>query len=127
MSTTLSGTFVWNELLTQDAAAARTFFSELLGWTAREVRMAPGAYHIFESGGRDVGGLMQVAGPQWQGVPAHWLPYIRVDDVDAAAARVPALGGNVSIPPTSEPGVGRFCMIADPTGAAVALITFERP
>ncbi len=126
MSTVASNTFVWNELLTPDAAAAASFLRELLGWTARAEAMAPGGYHVLESGGRDVGGIFEMSGAEWQGTRPQWLSYIRVEDVDAAAARVPALGGLVRVPPTSEPGVGRFCVIADPTGALLALITFEQ-
>ncbi len=126
MSTVATNAFVWNELLTRDAKSAQAFYTGLLGWSAREERMGPGAYYMFQAGGHDVGGLVPITGPEWQGVPAQWLPYIRVDDVDAAAARALALGGTIRIPPTSEPGVGRFCLIADPTGAPVALIAFER-
>ncbi len=126
MSTVTTNTFVWNELLTPNAAAARTFYEELLGWTARAEPMSPGSYHVLESGGRDVGGLFEMSGSDWQDTAPQWLPYIRVDDVDAAAARASALGGLVRIPPTSEPGVGRFCVIADPTGALLALITLDR-
>ncbi len=126
MSTVASSRFVWNELLTRDGARARTFFRELLGWTARAEPMGPGSYHVLEGDGRDVGGVFEMSGPEWQGIQSQWLAYVRVDDVDAAAARVPALGGAVRIPPTSEPGVGRFCVISDPAGALLALIAFER-
>ncbi len=126
MSTVASNTFVWNELLTSDAAAARRFYRELLGWTARAEPMGPGSYHVLESDGRDVGGIFEMSGPEWRGTQPQWLSYVRVDDVDAAAARAPALGGVVRIPPTSEPGVGRFCVVAEPGGALLALISFER-
>ncbi len=126
MSTVASNTFVWNELLTRDGAATRAFFQELLGWSARSEAMSPGSYHVLESDGRDVGGIFEMSGPDWQGIQPQWLSYVRVEDVDASAARVPGLGGTVHIPPTSEPGVGRFCLVTDPTGASIALIAFER-
>jgi hypothetical protein len=48
-----------------------------------------------------------------------------VDDVDDRAAKVKELGGTVCVPPTDIPNVGRFCVINDPTGAAVSLITLK--
>ena len=61
-----------------------------------------------------------MVGPQWQGVPAHWMSYFTVDDVDAAAAKVKELGGNVCVPPTDIP-VGRFAVVSDPAGATFSL------
>jgi len=59
-------------------------------------------------------------------VPAHWMAYIAVDDVDAAAAKLDSLGGTLIHGPQDIPNVGRFCIIQDPTGAAVGLITMDR-
>jgi len=119
------GTFGWNELMTPDAGTARRFFTELLGWTAQEVDMGPeGSYTVFRKGEKTVAGMMRMEGPRWEGIPPHWLGYITVEDVDAAARRAEALGGKIHHPPTDVPNVGRFCVIADPTGAVVALISF---
>ncbi|MCR5879018.1 VOC family protein [Phenylobacterium sp. J367] len=58
-----------------------------------------------------------------QGVPPNWTSYVAVDDVDAAAAKATTLGGEVQVPPTDIPGIGRFAVIADPTGAVIAIMT----
>jgi predicted enzyme related to lactoylglutathione lyase len=49
---------------------------------------------------------------------------VTVDDVDAVAAKVKAGGGNVLVPPTDVPQVGRFCVFADPQGAVISAITY---
>jgi len=121
-----NGTFCWNELVTRDPEAARTFFGGLLGWTFREVDMGPsGTYTIIQNAGKDGGGMMKMDGAMWDNIPPHWMAYIAVDDVDACAARTPELGGTICVPPTDVPGVGRFCVINDPTGAVVSLMTFK--
>jgi predicted enzyme related to lactoylglutathione lyase len=51
------------------------------------------------------------------------MAYVTVDDVDAAAAKVKSLGGTVLQEPFDLEGVGRICMIADPGGARLGLIT----
>lgn len=121
-------TFIWNELMTTDADGAKRFFGELLGWQAVDVPVQcpegpPMTYTLFKEEGRDVGGMMKMDGPMFQGVPPHWMGYIGVPDVDAAAAKVVELGGKICVPPTDIPDIGRFCVITDPAGATVALMT----
>lgn len=121
------GTFVWNELMTPDADGAKKFYGELLGWSAADVQVqspeGPFTYTLFKKDDRDCGGMMKMDGPMWQGVPPHWMAYVEVADVDAAAAKVTALGGKVCVPPTDIPDIGRFCVINDPAGATLSLMT----
>ncbi|MCA1631798.1 MAG: VOC family protein [Acidobacteria bacterium] len=120
------GAFCWNELGTRDAGAAKKFYTELLGWQLKEGDAAPGAYTEIVVGGAHVGGIYQ-AGPEYGDMPSQWTAYVAVDDVDAAAKRVAELGGKVRVPPNDIPGVGRFCVINDPTGATLSLITLKSP
>ncbi len=45
------------------------------------------------------------------------MGYIAVEDIDAAVKKTPELGGTVLHGPQEVPGVGRFAIIQDPTGA----------
>jgi predicted enzyme related to lactoylglutathione lyase len=54
-------------------------------------------------------------------MPPHWLTYVGTDDVDATAAKAKDLGGNVIVEPADIPEVGRFSIVADPTGAVFGL------
>jgi len=51
-----------------------------------------------------------------------WLPYVKVADCDATAAQAAGLGGQVMMAPTDIPNVGRFAVICDPLGAALAVM-----
>jgi predicted enzyme related to lactoylglutathione lyase len=121
------GTSGWNELVTTDTGAARNFFGKLLGWTFEDMPMpdGQGAYVVASAGGQRAAGMFQMSGENFKGVPPHWMGYITVTDVDAAAAKVSTLGGKVCIPPTDIPKVGRFCIISDPTGATVSLMQWS--
>ena len=124
------GMFMWNELATPDPERCKAFFGEVLGWTSVDMPM-PGqegtsTYTVWKVGDDMAGGMLKMEGPEWEGMLPHWLSYIEVDDIDATAAKVPQAGGQVKVPPTEIPGVGRFCVIVDPTGAAVALMTSEQ-
>jgi predicted enzyme related to lactoylglutathione lyase len=58
-------------------------------------------------------------------VPPHWLPYFCVANCDESAARATGLRGSLKVPPTDIPKVGRFSIIQDPTGAVLAIISFN--
>jgi predicted enzyme related to lactoylglutathione lyase len=118
------GTFCWNELGTKDLDAAKRFYTELLGWELKESNAAGMAYNEIYVAGRPIGGLYQM-GPEYGDAPSHWMPYVQVDDVEASARRVEELGGKVCVPPTDIPNTGRFCVVTDPTGATISLITLQ--
>lgn len=118
----LHGKFVWYELMTSDTAAAKTFYSGLLGWETQDADMGDMTYTLLSAGGVDVGGLMEVpADARAMGAGPSWIGYVAVDDVDAGAAQFKADGGAVYREAADIPGVGRFAIVADPQGAVLAL------
>ncbi|HEX8178104.1 MAG TPA: VOC family protein [Pyrinomonadaceae bacterium] len=116
------GTFCWNELATNDLAAARKFYTELLGWTLHGSDAAGMNYTEIEAAGRRIGGMYQTTPEMGGQMPPHWMAYVAVDDVDGLAARVASLGGKVSVGPMDIPNVGRFAVISDPAGAVFSII-----
>lgn len=121
-----TGRFTWHELHTTDRARAMKFYGQLVGWEIKEVPMGPGEqYGLCLLNGRDFAGIM--ASKAGAGVPPHWLPYIAVENVDAAATKVTELRGKVHSPPMDIPNVGRFAVVADPQGAAFALYKHLKP
>jgi len=128
-----NGAFCWNELATTDLEAAQNFYKTLLGWEIKESKASaecegsgapPMVYNEIVVGGQHVGGIYKM-GPEFGPAPSHWMAYVSVDDVDAKARQVWELGGKVCVPPTDIPAVGRFCVVNDPTGATIALITLS--
>jgi predicted enzyme related to lactoylglutathione lyase len=117
------GLFCWEELNSTDPAASVRFYSELFGWLVETTEMESfGAYHLLYAGQEQVGGVGPVQGPPM----TYWLSYVHVDDVDATAKQVTELGGQVHYGPADIPGIGRFAVIADPTGGALALYKSAR-
>lgn len=116
------GTFCWTELGTRDVETAKKFYGELIGWQIEDQSMGDSTYSFIKTASGDqIGGMYKMEGPQFEGVPPHWLPFIFVTNVDASAQKCVELGGEIKMPPTDIPGHGRFCIIADPTGAVIAL------
>lgn len=55
----------------------------------------------------------------------RWVPYVHVDDLDAAVDEAVAAGGTVISPKTAGPA-GHAVTLADPAGALIALwVPFE--
>ncbi|HLH26741.1 MAG TPA: VOC family protein [Chloroflexota bacterium] len=122
------GRFVWYELMTTDLAAARAFYTQVVGWQARDSQMPGMEYWMFEAGGTPVAGLMaQPEDVRQAGAPPSWNGFVAVDDVDAAAAKVTASGGTLHVPPRDIPNVGRFAIMADPQGAVLGLLKAANP
>ena len=122
------GHFVWYELVTTDTAAAKTFYSKVVGWGTQDAS-APGfSYTLFNAGKASVGGLMDLPeDARKMGATPRWLGYVGVDDVDASADLIKRLGGAVLVPPTDIPNVSRFAIVADPQKASLALIAWLKP
>lgn len=117
------GTICWNELLTKDTSGAAGFYTALFGWKAESMDMNQMEYTVFKNGEEMAGGMMVLPKEaQEHGAPPHWLHYISVDDCDQTANKIKELGGNICMPPTDFPGVGRGSVVTDPTGGAFGII-----
>ena len=64
------------------------------------------------------GGMMQHPVP---GAPSSWLPYVLVDDINAANAKAKSLGAKIMKDTQEVPNMGWFSIIIDPTGAVLGL------
>ncbi|MBN2972923.1 VOC family protein [Roseomonas aeriglobus] len=122
-----NGTPIWFELNTPDAAAAADFYAAVTGWRVTPSPMAEhGGYRLASTAGGDAIAGIMTPPPQ---APAHggWSIYFAVDDVDAHAARIRALGGSVSFGPMDIPHVGRFAVVADPQGVVFFIMKGASP
>ena len=119
------GAISWSELVTTDVGAAKKFYGELFGWTYEDMPMegSDSVYSVFKANGEEIGGMMATP-PEAQGMPPAWGQYVTVADVDALAKKVTSMGGKVALPPKDIPEVGRFCVIQDPQGAFIAMISY---
>jgi uncharacterized protein len=120
------GSVCWTELSTTDRTKAGPFYSEVFNWQAKEEQMGPTLYTTFYAGEQMSAGMFQLT-PEMGNIPSNWLSYFAVSDCDASAARTTELGGQVLMPPTDIPSIGRFAVLQDPQGAVFAIITMSMP
>lgn len=117
-----TGSISWIDLTVPDAVKIREFYSAVVGWRTEPVAM--GEYDDFNmirpSDGEAVAGVCHARGVN-SDLPAAWMIYITVEDLDRSMARCVELGGKVIAGPRNAGSEGRFCMIEDPAGAVAAL------
>jgi uncharacterized protein len=109
----------WHELSAADWETALAFYGELFGWQREDADIGDtDEYQLFSAGGQTIGGL--VTKPPTIPAP-FWLYYFNVGDIDAAAQRVKAGGGQILDGPTEVPGGSWIVRCVDPQGALFAL------
>jgi hypothetical protein len=111
-----AGTFVWEQLVTTDVAAAKQFYAKVLGWRVSGEGMMT-TFGVGEGMANQVASVVP-AGP---GVPSHWVSSIAVKSLARAKEIVHAQGGKLVHDRIEVPSVGAFIVIRDPQGAVVCL------
>lgn len=116
-----SNAFGWAELNARGVESAVPFYERVFGWSTRRSG-GDGAppYIEFQTDGQSILGAQDTPPGVPAEVPAYWLIYFAVDDVDGTARRASELGGQQLVPPQDYPG-GRFAVLSDPQGAAFAV------
>ncbi len=111
--------WLWTELFTDDLEEAADFYEKLLDFKVEPFDTGVQVpYYVLRSGGKERAGMLKIP---WDNVEPNWLPYIRVSDTPALVAKVEGLGGKVLFAPRKEARGGTVAIVADPSGAAVAL------
>jgi uncharacterized protein len=113
----------WVDLRTADPAAAAAFYGPILGWDFQKIPIGEEEpYYVALRGGDTAAGLYALTPAQRQrGIGPHWIPYVCVDDADAAAVRAEHAGGRVLLEPTDIGTRARVAVLRDPAGASFAV------
>src|ERR1019366_40040 len=109
-----------DELHPRTTKRALAFYKDTLGFSDAAMDGGPsGTYHVLSRGGVGRAGL---TGALPEDVGPYWLPYVHVEDVDAAIARARKLGGTAPFGPEDVPGIGRLGALTYPGGAPIAVM-----
>jgi predicted enzyme related to lactoylglutathione lyase len=117
------GHFYWNELMTRDVNRAKKFYQDAIDWSFEAMPMPNGTYWVAKVGDKPVGGIFDISGREFEGVPEGWMSYLAVDDVDARVAKALKAGAKLMKPAFDVPGVGRIAVLTEPGGAGVGWMT----
>jgi len=123
------GTVSWNQLIATPANAA--FYSQLFDWQPAPF-VPPGmpsgtqSFTLFKTDPDMIGGVAGMVQKQKLEQPSQWIPYVVVEDVDAALTKAVALGATIRTPAKSIGDFGRIAIIHDPEGATIGLHEFQK-
>ncbi|MCL2395419.1 MAG: VOC family protein [Acidimicrobiaceae bacterium] len=133
------GAVNFNNLHTDDLAAAQAFYGSVFGWTTIDAGAPMWALpgygdHLEQLMPGMRAGMKEMGAPEGfedvvatilprEGGPARWSLTFLVDDADAIAERARQLGGSVLAGPQDAPWT-RFAVLADPAGAAFTASQF---
>lgn len=113
------GDFCWIEVATSNQNAAKSFYSALFGWTAKDVPTGPDrVYSLMELDGRIAAGLYTMHEEERNaGIPPNWKLYIATANADETAKKAGELGAKVIDSPFDIMDRGRAAVFHDPCGA----------
>ncbi len=119
------GHFHWNELMTSDVEAAKTFYADTIGWTFQGMPMEPdgGTYWLAMDGETPIAGVFDKSTTPFADTPEAWTSYLSVDDIDKRAEAAVSAGATILQGPFDVPGVGRIALLKQPGGAMVGWMT----
>ncbi len=132
------GDMAWMDLSVPNAEQVKDFYQKILGWESEVISMScdDESYVDFAMNSHDsktpeetssnsfVTGICHAKGSNTE-MPAVWLPYFLVADIEVAVTIVQAEGGQL-ITKIRPMGDDKFVVIKDPAGAQCALYQKKR-
>lgn len=117
------GQWIWSALLATDPGPEAGFYQNLCGFEVypSEERQD---HLILASGDYARASVNRL----WAGAAVphpHWLPFLRVDNVDKTVAEATAEGGRVLVAPHTDPRGQKVALLSDPTGAPVGIMEWN--
>ena len=111
----MSSPFVWFQHNGQKSKETKRFFESLLDWKSSD---GPGGLTMLAT---DAGPFAALGSKEERcGDRDEWIPFVAVEDVEAATKRAVALGATLLREKSRGPA-GEFTVVRDPGGAALAL------
>ncbi|MEU8777465.1 VOC family protein [Streptomyces sp. NPDC048606] len=124
-----SGAYAWAEVFTREPEKADAFFTRVFSYSAQQMEAGDDPeeegmdFKVFGVGGPEnpVLGRMRMGEEFPPEVPSYIQVYFAVPNCDEAVEKTRARGGALHFGPMDSP-FGRFAALADPQGAAFAVI-----
>jgi predicted enzyme related to lactoylglutathione lyase len=117
-----AGTIGWTDLTIINAENVKEFYSKVVGWKAEPLSM--GEYNDFVMNTSEtktpVAGICHARGVN-ANLPAQWLIYINVENLEKSISNCLELGGRLIAETKNMADYGKYCVIQDPAGAVCAL------
>ena len=119
------GQFYWTDITVENPSELKEFYKNLLGWQEIEVPMKDGEesyvdYGMAAAPTTPAGGICHNRGKN-AGLPAQWISYFYIDDVEKALQNCIDLGGELLKESRKSDGTLNFVIVKDPQGAVFGM------
>ncbi len=114
------GKIGWLDLTVEDAESVKSFYQAVAGWQPQAVAMD--GYSDFNMCVDDepVAGICHARGGN-AGIPARWMMYVTVTDIEAAMQQAEQRDGKIIHRISNSDGNTTMAYVEDPAGAVFAL------
>jgi predicted enzyme related to lactoylglutathione lyase len=120
------GDWIWIQLLSRDAKQASEFYRAVAGYDVIENTASNRlSDYVLTSEGYARATVRTLASAH-PDVKPTWLPFVRVRSMDESVALAKQAGGKVLVEPKPDVLNGKVAVIADPTGAAIGILEWEK-
>jgi predicted enzyme related to lactoylglutathione lyase len=116
------GKFVWRDLISDQPAASRDFFTSLFQWEFRKLPLIVADYWTITLHGDLIGGMVDQASIDTKRDISQWISVLSVDDAEATERKVREAGGTVYRSPVAVGSRGTIAVYGDPSGAVFAAL-----
>ena len=117
------GDIIWVDLFARDVEQLTQFYSTLAPYEGdRQMAAEEVERVVLSAHGRPRAGLVQVGE---EANRSAWVPYVRVEDVDATMEKVLAGGGFAIVPSDERLLDGNLAIFVDPNGGVTGIVKWE--
>lgn len=110
--------FLWNELWSNDMQKSADYYKSIFNSQIEEKMDDARDYIIIKNNNKSSSGIIK---NPVENVRTHWIQYVRVTDVKGIEKKAQDAGAKILIPVDSTIRNGTVTVIADPTGAPIAI------
>jgi predicted enzyme related to lactoylglutathione lyase len=119
-------TWIWHALIARDPETDAAFYQTVFKYDVFPFDTPRGSSSLLLASGGYARASVNPLPAQRPDIHPYWLGFVRVADVDEAAARAVSLGGRVVVPPHMDRHGGKIAVIADPGGAPLGLMEWSQ-
>lgn len=118
----IHNSFLGLELWSTNPQQSIDFYSGIVGYTGQKAEAMKIDYTMLQINGQNCIGVMKNL---VDNVRSHFVPYVRVADVNATVEKAKAAGAQILIAPSPEIRGGTSALFLDPTGAPLAIQVYN--
>lgn len=117
------GGFFWVDLYARDVDAMTAFYKKLAPYESERVEIANNIHRtVLSAHGLPRAGIVPV---DEEANRSAWVPYVRVENVEATLEKVVEGGGFAIIPPDPQLHDGNVAVFVDPNGGVTGIVKWD--